>query len=110
MYIKDLFNILSDSDKDLMYIIATTWHKEEEKRKKTLREENKKILLDLTNNKMSARLLTALLDYYEDHKVNEELMLEHICLKNVRNIGKVGIEEFNKLFFYNHENTHSDKE
>jgi hypothetical protein len=52
---------------------------------------------------MSARLLTALLDYYENHKVNEELMLEHICLKNVRNIGKVGIEEFNKLFFYNHE-------
>jgi hypothetical protein len=103
MYIRDLFDILSEGEKELMYDLCRIWKKQEEEKRKKLREENKKILLDLSDNKMSARLLTALLDYYENHKVNEELMLEHICLKNVRNIGKVGIEEFNKLFFYNHE-------
>jgi len=98
MYIKDLFNILSESEKDLMYDFCKIWKKQEEEKRKKLREENKKMLLELSDNKISARLLTALLDYYEDHKVNEELKLEHIYLKNVRNIGKVGIEEFNKLF------------
>jgi len=98
MYIRDLFDILSEGEKELMYDLCRTWKKQEEEKRKKLREENKKILLELSDNKISARLLTALLDYYEDHKVNEELMLKHIYLKNVRNIGKVGIEEFNKLF------------
>jgi hypothetical protein len=98
MYIRDLFDILSKSEKELMYDLCRIWKKQEEDKRKKLREENKKILLELSDNKISARLLTALLDYYYDKKVNEELELEHIYLKNVRNIGKVGIKEFNKLF------------
>jgi hypothetical protein len=98
MYIRDLFDVLSESEKELLYDLCRRWKKQEEEKRKKLREENKKILLELSDNKISARLLTALLDYYMDHKVNEEYELEHIYLKNVRNIGKVGIEEFNKLF------------
>jgi len=97
MFIGDMFNILSDHEKDLMYIIATKWHKEEERKRKLLREENKITLNDLTENKISPRLLTALLDYHVDSRI-DSYYIRLIDVKKVRGIGKELIKEYNNLF------------
>lgn len=97
MFIGDMFNILSDHEKDLMYIIATKWHKEEERKRKLLREENKISLINLTKNNISPRLLTALLDYHVDSRI-DSYYIKLIDIKNVRGVGKELIKEYNKLF------------
>jgi hypothetical protein len=97
MFIGDMFNILSDNEKDLMYIIATKWHKEKQRKIKLLREENKISLINLTKNSISPRLLTALLDYHVDSRI-DSYHIRLIDVKNVRGIGKELIKEYNNLF------------
>ena len=98
MWIGDLFNILSDYEKKLIYDISLKWHKEEERKRKLIREKNKIIIENLTDNNISPRLLTALLDFYSDSIVNEDYDIKLIDIKNVRGVGKELIKEFNKLF------------
>lgn len=97
MFIGDMFNILSDDEKELIYIIATKWHKEEERKRKLIREENKIIIQTLTKYTISSRLLTALLDYHKDSRV-DGYHIKLIDIKNVRGVGKELIKEYNKLF------------
>ena len=97
MFIGDMFNILSDDEKELMYIIATKWHKEEERKRKLIREENKIIIQTLTKYTISSRLLTALLDYHKASRV-DSYHIKLIDIKNVRGVGKELIKEYNKLF------------
>lgn len=98
MNVYDLFKILSEHEKELMCDICEIWKKEENNKLKKIRKENEKILLELSDNKITQRLLKALLDYYGCNVVNKEIMLKHIYLKNVRNIGEKRIVEFNNLF------------
>lgn len=98
MWVGDLFNILSDYEKELIYDISLKWHKEEERKRKLLREENSRIIKKLTNDKISPRLLTSLLDYYSDSKVNEDYNIKLIDIKNIRGVGKELAKEFNNLF------------
>ncbi len=97
MFVGDMFNVLSDDEKDLMYIIANKWNDEKQRKIKLLRQENKMVLNKLTKNTISSRLLTALLDYYIDSRV-DRFHIRLIDIKNVRGVGKELIKEYNKLF------------
>ena len=100
MDIKKLFDILSDSEKELIYLISKDWKANELTTSREIDAVNSRFLLMISNGKMSKRLISAILLNFKGEIIDRSHLLG-INTKKYRNIGPGLLHELHKYLYTN---------
>ena len=92
MDIKELFEILSDSEKEFIYLISKDWRAKELVKTKEIDDVNRRFLLSMSNGKMSSRLISALLLNFQREVIEKDHLLR-VNARHYRSIGGVLLHE-----------------
>lgn len=98
MDIKKLFDILSDSEKEIIYLISKDWKANELTKSKEIDDVNTKFLLTISNGKISSRLISAILLNFKGEIIDKNHLLG-INTRYYRNIGPGLLHELHKYLY-----------